>query len=76
MVTKEKLHELRTSYFAKWIKLVYKKDGISIEMRDFIDYYIYGENVTLGFSGNCSIKLPLERLFFINEEKCFYVKEN
>jgi hypothetical protein len=75
MVTKEKLYELRISFAASVIKLKYNKDGISVEMRDFMGYFISGENVFLAFSGNCSIKLPLNQLYYNDSEKCFYVME-
>ena len=74
-MTKETLYALRTSFFAPVIKLKYKKGGVSVEMRDFMDYLIRGENVILGFSGNCSIKLPLNDLFYSDDDKCFYVGE-
>lgn len=76
MITKEKLYELRISFIAPVIKLKYKKGNISVEMRDFIDYAISGENVILGFAGHSSIKLPLNQLSFSGDEKCFYVEEN
>lgn len=76
MVTKEKLSELRASSISYAIRLVYENDSISIEMRDFIDFFVFGEGVILGFAGNSSIKLPLNQLSFSDDEKCFYVEEN